>query len=296
MDGPSGRLAFGIPELDQHLGGGLLPGTLTVLAGAAGIGKTQLGLHFAEAGGAQEGRRGIVFDMTARGDSQSHEEYAERLFAWRMQAMDTGRPRDATALWDHGHAIGDYLEIFERSGRRVTRRDLEFEDWQVWKKELAQKLQSCIYFFYGNFVRGVRRAVVDGLEPVDRPSDSVQFELFDYIYHQILRKDARWVARDLLREAFRENQGQVEAQTYDPGEIGCLLVYTTREVLLDELMFRPLDEGDVFANANTVILLGRTRRGESSERGMFIAKHRRSYCHEGVIRYEVGPGGVALTG
>ncbi len=32
------------------LGGGLLPGTLTVLAGATGAGKTQLGLRWADLG------------------------------------------------------------------------------------------------------------------------------------------------------------------------------------------------------------------------------------------------------
>src|SRR5690242_6961215 len=37
------RQGFGIPTLDQHLGGGLIPGTLTVVAGATGAGKTQLG-------------------------------------------------------------------------------------------------------------------------------------------------------------------------------------------------------------------------------------------------------------
>ena len=39
-----------VPGLDQRLGGGLLPGTLTVVVGASGIGKTQLGLQFARAG------------------------------------------------------------------------------------------------------------------------------------------------------------------------------------------------------------------------------------------------------
>ena len=76
------------------LGGGLLPGTLTVVVGSTGIGKTQLGLQFAQAGLTQEGRRGIIFDMTARGDSQSHADYAAadvRLAAARQDAERAGR-------------------------------------------------------------------------------------------------------------------------------------------------------------------------------------------------------------
>ena len=36
---------------------GCLPGTLTVVVGSTGIGKTQFGLQFARAGLKQEGRR-----------------------------------------------------------------------------------------------------------------------------------------------------------------------------------------------------------------------------------------------
>jgi circadian clock protein KaiC len=44
---PAGRAPFGLPELDQMLGGGLTNGTTTLLAGAPGVGKTTLGLHWA---------------------------------------------------------------------------------------------------------------------------------------------------------------------------------------------------------------------------------------------------------
>ena len=44
------RQSFGIEDLDRNLGGGLLPGHLTVVAGATGVGKTQLGLRWADAG------------------------------------------------------------------------------------------------------------------------------------------------------------------------------------------------------------------------------------------------------
>jgi circadian clock protein KaiC len=42
-----GRAPFGLPELDQLLGGGFNTGTTTLLAGALGVGKTTLGLHWA---------------------------------------------------------------------------------------------------------------------------------------------------------------------------------------------------------------------------------------------------------
>jgi circadian clock protein KaiC len=41
------RAPFGLPELDQLLDGGLNTGTTTLLAGAPGVGKTTLGLHWA---------------------------------------------------------------------------------------------------------------------------------------------------------------------------------------------------------------------------------------------------------
>src|SRR5439155_14947458 len=82
------RQSTGVPGLDELLGGGLIPGTLTVVAGATGIGKTQLGLQFAQAGVDQEGRGGVVFDCSSRGDSQSHAEYAKRMFDWRLAAMN----------------------------------------------------------------------------------------------------------------------------------------------------------------------------------------------------------------
>ena len=78
------RLQTGIPGLDQLLGGGLIPGRLTVVMGATGIGKTQLGLQFAHQGSEQERETGVIFDMTTRGDSQNHRDYASRLFNWEL--------------------------------------------------------------------------------------------------------------------------------------------------------------------------------------------------------------------
>ncbi len=44
------RCSFGLPALDELIGGGIPQGTSTVLAGSLGVGKTLLALHFALAG------------------------------------------------------------------------------------------------------------------------------------------------------------------------------------------------------------------------------------------------------
>ena len=40
-------------------------------------------------------------------------------------------------------------------------------------------------------------------------------------------------------------------------QIGCLFLYTSAESMLDQLIDRPLEEGDLLSNANTVIYMGK---------------------------------------
>jgi KaiC/GvpD/RAD55 family RecA-like ATPase len=288
------RLSTGVAGLDALLGGGLLPGTLTVAVGSSGIGKTQLGLQFAHAGQSAEGRPGIVFDMAARGDPQNHDDYARRMFAWTLRHADPEARLAPEQFFAEPEGPGDYLHVFDRRGRRVTRDDLDFEAWRDWQAELTRRLGATIAFFYGNFVRGVRRVVIDGIEPVDRPSDSVQIELFEYIYHQILRKDAEWVARDLFRQDYLRQARAVAEHVYDPAAIACLLLYTSHETTLDGLIERPLDEGDLLANANTVIHLGKIREGTRFRRAMYVSKHRGSACTDQLIPYHIDDCGIRL--
>ena len=287
------RQSTGIDSLDQNLGGGLLPGTLTVVVGATGIGKSQLGVQFAHAGLRQETRGGVFLDLSARGDSQNHIDYASRIAQWPIQAAIKHLPP-----WPNFFAkdasFGDCLAIFGYRGRRVTRQDLDFDEWRNWQAELNSKLQSTIAFLYGNFVQGSRRLVVDGVEPTDRPHDSIQFNLFEYVYHQVVRKEAEWVARDLFRENFRNQESEVKQHDYDPSGIGCVLLYTSHETMLDDLIERPLDEGDVLSNANTLIYMGKVRDGMKVRRALFIPKHRGSACSEDILPYEIREDGLQL--
>ncbi len=196
------RISTGVEGLDEHLGGGLIPGTLTAVVGASGIGKTQFGLQFVHAGKLAGERQGVIFDLSARIDSQSHVPYAERMFGWTMAEHPAER-FSAEGFFAPDRPVGDYLHVFDQSGRRVTQSELGFDGWHDWQAELAGRLELTIDFFYSNFVRGTRRVVIDGVEPADRPSESIQFELFEYLYHQVLHKEHDWVARDLFRQSFR---------------------------------------------------------------------------------------------
>lgn len=290
----SNRLSTGIDRLDNMLGGGLIPGTLTVVLGATGVGKTQLGISFANHGQQQEGERGLIFDMTSRGDSQNQAAYAKRMCDWELTSRSSEERTEAHDVWDRDAIRRDYFHIFRRSGRRVTITDLEFDQWKEWKAELTKKLDQCIGFFYGNFVHGVRRCVIDGVEPTDKASDSFQMHVFDYIYHQILHKDFDWVARDLFRAQFRVNSDKVDQHPYNHEDVGCLLLHTSHEVMLEQLLERPIESGDILSNANTVILMGKVRDGIRMTRAMHVAKHRGSACDDAIVPFEINEAGIHI--
>ena len=288
------RLSTGVPGLDARLGGGLLPGTMTVLVGASGIGKTQFGLQFLQQGLKDDGRRGIIMDMTARGDSQNHEDYAKRMFDWSLTPELPRGMFDPAAFFDPNMHLGDYFKALSRQGKRVTRHDLDFDEWLDWKSDLTRHLDATIAFLFGNFVRGTRRFVVDGIEPVSRQGDSIQFELLEYVYHQIVQKDPAWVARDLFRQHYRTWENAIEKHLYDRHRLGCMVLYTSPESSLETMIDKPMEEGDLLAGANTIIYLGRVRDGIRFRKAMYVSKHRGSVCPDDILLYDIDDSGIKL--
>ncbi len=288
------RQSTGLPRLDEALGGGLIPGTLTVVMGATGIGKTQLGIGYCHAGLQQEGQTGIIFDLTTRGDSQNQPEYARRMVDWTLRTRNFVDHFEPRTVWDAAATRADYLHVFTRGGRRVTIGDMQPEEWQEFKADLMRRLDQTIAFFYGNFVHGVRRCVIDGVEPTSQDSDSFQFHLFDYIYHQVLRKDHDWLARDLFKVHFRSQEAEVQRHAYQFQDIGGLFLYTSHEVMLDDLISRPIRSGDILSNANTILMMGKVRNGSQISRAMYVAKHRGSACSEEILPYRIGEHGLIM--
>lgn len=294
------RLSTGVLGLDEKLGGGLVAGTTTAIVGSSGAGKTQLSLQFLNAGlETDERRRGIILDLTARGDSQNHVGYAQSLFGWSLREQDATVPFDPerffAAIKENVPYCGDYLQAFPWNGRRVTKRDLDEDEWREWQYDLTRRLDATIAFLYASFTQGARRLVVDGIEPVEHQGDSIQFELLEYVNRQIVKKDAAWVARDLFRQNYRKFEEQIAANTYDPNDVATILSYTSPETSLDALIDKPLEEGDFFAQANTVIFLGKIREGRKFQRAMYIFKHRGSACSDEILPYEIDDRGLRLV-
>ena len=115
------------------------------------------------------------------------------------------------------------------------------------------------------------------------------------VYHKILRKDPEWVARDLFRQHYRQHAEAVAAHVYDPGRIACMLPITSHESTLEALIERPLDEGDLLSNANTVLYLGKIREGTRFRRAIYVAKHRGCPCPDEIIPYEIDERGIRLA-
>lgn len=279
----------GVDFIDEVLGGGLQPGTLTVVRGATGIGKTQLGLSFAQAGQAQEGERGIILDLGSRGDSQQHAPYARRLFGWELQPGPVG----LEDLWDGGFRRADYLNPFGYGlGLRVLRDEANDDQWRTWRARLNESLRQVLAHCYAHFIHGVRRVVVDGVEPFSAARDSLQIELFEYILHQILRKPHDWVARDLFQGHWTEVRGQVGAHPYDHQQLSTLFLQTTPETELHQLIAAQTMDDDLTTNATTVLLLGRLPGADRVERGLFVLKHRGGWCSDEIVRFTITAEGL----
>jgi KaiC/GvpD/RAD55 family RecA-like ATPase len=288
----SDRQPFGLDALDRHLGGGPRPGTLTVIAGATGAGKTQLGLRWLARGLADEGRRGVVVDLTTRGDPQHHEDYARDRHAWELHAAGDDGPLDPSAVFDPSRFAGALHRPFAHIGRRPTRPDVDPDAWHAWKMDLARALRAGAAFLYAHLARGARRVAFDGLEPTDRASESVQFDFLEYLVHRILRQDDEWAAREVLREAYRAHEPMVQAHRYNASAVGTLVLYTAPQVLLADLMAAPIGRGDLFATASTVVLMGRTSEAGHLGRALCVVKHRGSACRDELLPYRLTDRGL----
>jgi KaiC/GvpD/RAD55 family RecA-like ATPase len=292
----SARVSTGTPGLDEMLGGGLLPGTLTVVYGATGIGKTHLGLGFGHHGVRADGAAGIVFDMNVRGDSQQHHAYAARLHQW-----DLKRWTHSVLPMAHPYPPAEQMQAFYsdalpwvgklRDYQVATSDGLEF-DWN-WKAQYNQALYTVRPFVYFHLGAGSRRIVVDGIEPMDVPGDYVQPYIFDDLYRKVIHRDSETLGMEICLPVW-QHRAFIDAHRYDHAAVTTLLLVTTEETQLEHLIARKVAAGDVGAVANTIVVMGSERVGNRLGRFLCVVKHRGSAKSDEIAECRVTERGFEL--
>jgi KaiC/GvpD/RAD55 family RecA-like ATPase len=290
------RVSTGIARLDSMLGGGLLPGTLTVVYGATGIGKTNLGLAFASHGRKAEGSPGLIFDMNARGDSQQHHEYAARLFDWPL-----GRWTHAVTPMAHPYPPDEQMHAFYcdalpwvgklREYQVPTPDGLEF-DWN-WKAAYNHALYTVRPFVYFHLGAGSRRIVVDGVEPMDVPGEYIQPYIFDELYRKVIHRDSETLGMEICLPVWK-HRAFIDAHLYDHAAVTTVLLVTTEGTQLEHLLARKVASGDIGAVANTILVLGSERVGSRLGRFVCVVKHRGSAMSDEIAEYRVTEQGIVF--
>jgi KaiC/GvpD/RAD55 family RecA-like ATPase len=288
-----GRVSTGYERLDAMLGGGLVPGTLTVVYGATGIGKTHLGVAFGDHGRVADGARGLIVDMNARGDSQQHHAYARRLHEWALGRWTHTVMPMADPYPPPGALEARYLDVFPWVGRKsdyevMTPEGREF-DWG-WKAAYARALYTARPFFYFHFAEGVRRVVFDGIEPC-QAEDAIQLYMVDELYRKVIHRDAETLGMEICLPVW-QHRAFIDAHLYDHAEVTTLLLVTTEETRLEDLVARKVGAGDLGAVANTVLLLGREKVGSRVGRFLCVAKHRGSAMTDEIVEFRIGDRGL----
>jgi KaiC/GvpD/RAD55 family RecA-like ATPase len=290
------RVSTGSSRLDEMLGGGLLPGTLTVVYGATGIGKTHLGLGFCDHGAWADGHRGIVFDMNARGDSQQHHAYAARLYGWDLRRWTHSVLPMAEPYPPADQMQAFYCDALPWVGKlrdyQVPAGDgLEF-DWN-WKAQYNQALYTVRPFVYFHLAAGSRRIVVDGIEPMDVPGDYIQPYMFDDLYRRVIHRDSETLGMEICLPVWK-HRSFIDAHLYDHAAVTTLLLVTTEETQLEHLIARKVAAGDIGAVANTIVVMGSERVGNRLARMLCVVKHRGSAKSDEIAEYRVTERGFEL--
>jgi hypothetical protein len=136
--------------------------------------------------------------------------------------------------------------------------------------------------------------VVDGVEPMDTPADSIQCFLFDELYRKVIHRDAETLGMEICLPVWKHREF-IDAHLYDHRAVTTLLLVTTEETRVEDLLARKVAAGDIGATANTIMVMGSERVGNRLARMLAIVKHRGSAKADEIVEYRIGEAGFELV-
>jgi hypothetical protein len=148
-------------------------------------------------------------------------------------------------------------------------------------------------FVYFHLAAGTRRVVVDGVEPMDSPADSIQFFMFDELYRKTIHRDAETLGMEICLPVWK-HRDFIDAHRYDHAAVTTMLLVTTEETRLEDLLARKVATGDIGATANTILVMGSERVRQRVVRMLSVVKHRGSAMSDEIVEYRITERGLSF--
>ena len=136
--------------------------------------------------------------------------------------------------------------------------------------------------------------MVDGIEPMDVPGDYIQPYLFDELYRKVIHRDGETLGMEICLPVWKHREF-IDSHRYDHATVSTVLLVTTEETRLEDLIARKVASGDIGAVANTIIVMGSERVGNRLGRFLCVVKHRGSAKSDEIAEYRVTGRGIEFV-
>ena len=109
-----------------------------------------------------------------------------------------------------------------------------------------------------------------------------------------LDRDAETLGMEICLPVW-QHRDFIDGHRYDHTQVTTLLLVTTEETRLEDLLARKVATGDIGATANTILLMGSERMGSRLARMLCVVKHRGSGKSDEIVEYRVGARGLEFA-
>jgi hypothetical protein len=128
---------------------------------------------------------------------------------------------------------------------------------------------------------------------MDSPADSIQLYIFDELYRKTIHRDAETLGMEICLPVW-QHRDFIDGHRYDHTGITTMLLVTTEETRIEDLLARKVATGDIGATANTILVMGSERVGNRMARMLCVVKHRGSAMSDEIVEYRIGPTGLTF--
>jgi hypothetical protein len=129
---------------------------------------------------------------------------------------------------------------------------------------------------------------------MDVPGDYIQPFLFDELYRKVIHRDSETLGMEICLPVWKHREF-IDSHRYDHSTVTSMLLVTTEETRLEDLIARKVASGDIGAVANTILVMGSERVGNRLGRFLCVVKHRGSAKSDEIAEYRVTGRGIEFV-